>query len=124
MKLSTLAVATVLVVLLMPFASAATADAHVVRGRCPTYEPALRRAGLPVAYFSRIMYRESRCQVHAVNRRSGALSLLQIMPAHARGGRWGTCRQTYAQLRTAAGNIACAARLYRIAGTQPWRTTR
>lgn len=96
------------------------AEAHTI-GRCPQYENLLRANNMPVRYFSRIMYRESRCQPGAVNRRSGARGLLQIMPSHSRYGRYHTCRQTLAQLRTANGNIACAATLYRIAGTRPWR---
>ena len=34
--------------------------------RCPKYEPLLKQYGLPVAEFSRIMYRESRCEPKAI----------------------------------------------------------
>ena len=86
-------------------------------GRCVQYESLLARNGLPVASFSRTMYRESRCNSRAINRHSGARGLLQIMPQHA--GRWNTCAGL--NLMSANGNIQCAARLYRRAGMRPWR---
>lgn len=44
-----------------------------VAGRCPKYEALLRKHHLPVAEFSRIMYRESRCSPKAIgwNYRTG-----------------------------------------------------
>ena len=46
-------------------ASNAKAQASPV-GRCPKYEPLLRKYELPVETFSAIMYRESRCQPKAI----------------------------------------------------------
>lgn len=106
------------VVLVLAAVTAARPPAvHATAGRCPQYETLLAREHLPVATFSRIMYRESRCRPAAVNRSSGARGLLQIMPAHA--GRWHTCPGM--ALGTARGNIACAARLFLHSGTGPWR---
>lgn len=110
----------VLVVLLVAF-TVARSDAVTLRS-CPQYERLLAAHGLPARTFSRIMYRESRCQPAAVNRRSGARGLLQVMPQHV--GHWHTCAMTRAALLTPAGNVACAAALYRAAGLSPWRVTR
>jgi hypothetical protein len=93
------------------------ADASTV-GRCRQYESALAAHGLPVATFSRIMWRESNCKPWVTNRRSGAAGLLQILPAHA--GAWRTCPGR--NLYSVNGNLACAARLYHKAGLRPWRT--
>jgi len=46
--------------------SAKNADAQTVIGRCPQYEALLKEYKLPVAEFSAIMYRESRCQPKAI----------------------------------------------------------
>lgn len=52
--------------LLLTFsASSSKAQANPV-GRCPKYEQLLRKYNLPVAEFSSIMYRESRCQPKAI----------------------------------------------------------
>lgn len=50
-----------------------TANGEAIKGRCPQYEPLLRKYKLPVAKFSAIMWRESRCQPKAIgwNYRSG-----------------------------------------------------
>lgn len=57
---ATLALVTALLVALP-----ARAQAEPVK-RCPKYEHLLRRADLPVRTFSRIMWRESRCQPRAI----------------------------------------------------------
>ncbi len=41
-------------------------NAKADTNRCPTYEKALKQYGLPVAQFSAIMWRESRCQPKAI----------------------------------------------------------
>jgi hypothetical protein len=50
-----------------------TANGEAIKGRCPQYESLLRKYKLPVAKFSAIMWRESRCQPKAIgwNYRSG-----------------------------------------------------
>ena len=49
-------------------ATSAKAETHsaAVAGRCPQYESLLAKYQLPVAEFSRIMYRESRCTPKAI----------------------------------------------------------
>lgn len=42
------------------------ADASQIVGRCPKYEPLLRKYQMPVDTFSAIMYRESRCVPQAI----------------------------------------------------------
>lgn len=87
-------------------------------GRCPQYESLLRANGLPRS-FSSIMYRESRCNPAAVNKRSGARGLLQVMPQHVT--RWHTCPGiTLAALRTPSGNIRCAHFIYVKQGARAW----
>ncbi len=61
----------ILILALIAYAIALTigvkdADAQTVVGRCPKYEQLLRDYKLPVAEFSAIMYRESRCQPKAI----------------------------------------------------------
>lgn len=53
---------TLLLGLAVPAAPANAAPA----GRCPEYEPLLRKYELPVPLFSRIMWRESRCEPRAI----------------------------------------------------------
>jgi hypothetical protein len=52
-------------VLLATSAKAETPSAATI-GRCPKYETLLKKYQLPVAEFSRIMYRESRCTPKAI----------------------------------------------------------
>jgi soluble lytic murein transglycosylase-like protein len=107
---------TALTAFAVPLAS--TGQVEAASGSCPQYNSLLAANHMPVATFSRIMFRESRCQPGAVNRRSGARGLLQIMPYVSRHACPGL------NTMTARGNVACAARLYRQAGTRPWATTR
>jgi soluble lytic murein transglycosylase-like protein len=90
-------------------------DVSQAASPCARFTPLLAANHLPVATFARIMFRESRCQPGAVNRRSGARGLLQIMPYVARAACSGL------NTGTARGNVACAARLYHRAGLRPWR---
>jgi hypothetical protein len=100
------------------------ADAHVT-GRCPQYERLLARHGLPVATFSRIMYRESRCQPTAVNRRSGAAGLLQFTKVNYPWlSRKLGVQVTQRWLLDPHNNIHAAQALYRLSGTRPWKATR
>lgn len=96
-----------------------TTPAGATTGRCPQYEPLLARAGLPVATFSRIMWRESRCNPHARSR-SHDSGLLQINDIHRRRG-GAAAGLTVAQLEQPTTNITVAARLYHRAGLRPWR---
>jgi hypothetical protein len=109
--------AAVVLVVTIALLIVATARTDASTGRCPQYEPMLAAHHMPVARFSKIMWRESRCKPGVTNRRSGAAGLLQLMPQHA--GSWRTCPGV--DLYSASGNVACAARLYARAGMAPWR---
>lgn len=65
-----------------------TAPADAATGRCPQWEPLFRKWGLPVKEFSRIAWRESRCNPKSVSkvRSTGYpdVGLLQIQ------GSWAT----------------------------------
>ena len=61
-----LLIALVLYALAFVWFAPTKADATAVVGRCPKYEPLLRKYELPVATFSSIMYRESRCVPKAI----------------------------------------------------------
>jgi hypothetical protein len=58
--------------------------ADAAAGRCPQYEALLTiwapRGGWSVVRMSRIMFRESRCDAKAVNKRGGDSGLLQAHP--------------------------------------------
>lgn len=130
-----------------PFAVSTPADAAVVASRIPavdsgapvvpSYSPTVsgRRCvgaedllafyspGWDVARMSRIMWRESRCQSGAYNRRGRAVGLLQITPITHR-----YLAEALGQVITAAGlfdpvlNIRAAAALWANGGYGPWRT--
>lgn len=61
-----LIVALVLYALAFLFTASNTKAQASPVGRCPKYEPLLRKYGLPVETFSAIMYRESRCVPKAI----------------------------------------------------------
>ncbi len=61
-----LIVALVLYALAFLFTASNTKAQATPVGRCPKYEPLLRKYGLPVETFSAIMYRESRCVPKAI----------------------------------------------------------
>jgi len=69
-KHATRIVVVALIAYVVFFATAAMATdkplAVKTLARCPQYEPLLKQYGLPVAEFSRIMYRESRCTPKAI----------------------------------------------------------
>lgn len=52
-------------ILMVALAPSQTAQAKPVK-RCPQYEALLRKHNLPVNTFSYLMWRESRCQPHAI----------------------------------------------------------
>lgn len=106
------AVVVALILTIVPPAAATT-------GGCPQYSGLLARSGLPVATFSRIMWRESRCNAAAVSR-SGDYGLLQINRVHLRPGGVAAGLSGRALLNPAT-NVLVAARLYRRAGLRPWR---
>lgn len=69
-KHATRIVVVALIAYVVFFATAAMATdkplAVKTLARCPQYEPLLKQYGFPVAEFSRIMYRESRCTPKAI----------------------------------------------------------
>ena len=107
-----------------------TAPANAKAGSCPQWEPLFRKHGLPVKEFSRIAYRESRCNPRSVSavRYTGKpdVGLLQIQ------GSWVTvtsavCRvsrkQVVRALTDASCNVRVARYLYDNGGMGHWRTT-
>lgn len=68
-----LIIALVLYALALTFSASSSKAEAIPVGRCPKYEPLLKKYNLPVAQFSAIMYRESRCQPKAIgwNYKSG-----------------------------------------------------
>lgn len=104
----------------------ATAPVVVPAGawKCPASVALLAQYGLPVGYFDRVMYRESRCDPTAYNGRGRDRSygLLQI---NTKGANWGELQRRCGltsrdQLFDARTNIACAAQLYKVYGKKPW----
>lgn len=99
-------------------------------GRCTQYEHLLEANGFPVEQFSRIMYRESRCNPGAINRSSGARGLLQVMPQWVT--RWGGCSDLMRDagacypdaLLDPGWNLHVAAHIYDIQGSRAWSQTR
>jgi len=107
--------------------TAARADGATVR-RCPQWEALMAAHGLPVATFTRIMHRESRCQPGAVNRRTGDTGLLQLNPVVWRDQRpWVKALRarcgapTRAAALDPAVNVCVAAGLHARLGLRPWR---
>lgn len=106
-----------------------TAPAHAAQDNCPQWEPLFRKHGLPVKAFSRIAYRESRCNpksVSAVRTATGRpdVGLLQIQ------GSWSTvtmriCKVTRKQVIRALTDPTCNVRvaryLYDNGGMGHWR---
>jgi len=105
-------------------------DGTTVDGRCTQWEHLLEANGLPVEQFSRIMYRESRCNPNARNRSSGARGLLQVMPQHVT--RWGSCTDlmreygacTVDALYDPGWNVHLGRAIYDRQGTNAWAQTR
>lgn len=113
-----------------PQAPEAVTTGRTHTGVCDQYRGLLSDAGLPVAYFIRIMWRESRCDPNQYNGRGRDRSygLLQINTKVTRRiDLWSELQRRCGlvareQLFDPATNIACAAKLYRAYGTRPWRT--
>lgn len=95
---------------------------------CPKWEPMIRKAGLPVAEFSRIMWAESRCDPSAVGHNLNArddIGLLQLSAS------WSTLTKQTCKTRnkpetallSPACNLKVAQRLYSISGFEPWKST-
>lgn len=102
----------------LPVGSVSVANAA---GSCPQYNGMLAAYGLPVGFFSRVMYRESHCIATAFHRnRNGTIDrgLLQINSIHLRGVARGYSPNS---LYSPSVNLSVAAKLYRMAGTRPWR---
>lgn len=106
-----------------------TAPADAAAGTCPQWEPLFRKHGLPVKVFSRIAYRESRCNpksVSAVRRSTGRpdVGLLQIQ------GSWVTVtsavcdvprKRVVFALTDPVCNVKVARYLYDNGGMGHWR---
>lgn len=97
---------------------------------CPEYEELFREYQLPVKQFSRIAYRESRCNPKSVSavRQTGKpdVGLLQIQ------GSWATvtrniCHVSYSQVVKALTKVRCnlavASYLYKNGGLGHWKGT-
>lgn len=98
---------------------------------CPKYEKLFKQYDLPVKQFSKIAYRESRCNpksVSAVRRSTGRpdVGLLQIQ------GSWATvtrtiCKVGYGQVIKALTNVNCnlavASYLYKNGGYGHWKAS-
>ena len=97
-------------------------------GRCPQWENMIRKAGLPVSEFSLIMWRESRCDPHAVGVNQHArndIGLLQINASWSTLTKQ-TCRTTKRPenaLLSPACNLSVARSLYKTSGFTPWKST-
>lgn len=106
--------------------TAARAEGSTVR-RCPQWEPLMAAHGLPVATFSRIVHRESRCDPRAWNARSHDAGLAQLNRVI-----WRDQRPWVRALRASCGapvqsaafdpnvNLCLAAGLWRHEGLRPW----
>ena len=106
-----------------------TAPADAAAGTCPQWEPLFRKHGLPVKVFSRIAFRESRCNpksVSAVRRSTGRpdVGLLQIQ------GSWVTVtsqvcnvprKRVVLALTDPVCNVKVARYLYDNGGMGHWR---
>lgn len=100
-------------------------------GACPKWEPLFRKHGLPAKTFSKIAWRESRCNprsVSAVRKSTGRpdVGLLQIQ------GSWVTVtaavckvprKQVVAALTDVSCNVRVARYLYDNGGLGHWRVT-
>jgi len=100
-------------------------------GACPQWEPLFRKHGLPAKTFSKIAWRESRCNpksVSAVRKSTGRpdVGLLQIQ------GSWSTVtqqickvprKQVVAALTDVSCNLRVARYLYDNGGLGHWRVT-
>ena len=105
--------------------------AQAATGSCPQWEPLFRKHGLPAKVFSKIAWRESRCNpksVSAIRKSTGRpdVGLLQIQ------GSWSTVtqqvcnvrrKQVVAALTDASCNVRVARYLYDNGGLGHWRVT-
>ena len=100
-----------------------------VQGTCPQYEPMFKKFGLPVAEFSRISFRESRCNPRSVSpiRKSTGkpdVGLVQISASWATVTRT-ICHVSYSQVVPALTkvncNLAVASYLFKNGGLNHWK---
>ena len=105
--------------------------AQAATGSCPQWEPLFRKHGLPAKVFSKIAYRESRCNpksISAIRKSTGRpdVGLLQIQ------GSWVTVtqqvcnvprKQVVAALTDSSCNVRVARYLYDNGGLGHWRVT-
>jgi hypothetical protein len=119
--------------LIIPFmliAIVPSQPAEATTKTCPQFEELFREYGLPVKAFSRIAYRESRCNPKSISaiRSNGKpdVGLLQIQ------GSWATvtrniCHVKYSQVIKALTKVRCnlavASYLYKNGGMAHWRGT-
>jgi len=102
--------------------------------RCPQWEAAFRKAGLPVKEFSYIAWRESRCRIKAINaiwkngkivwalNKNGSYDsgLLQINSGHRELVKR-VCRGDLDSLLVLSCNLLAAKALFDAHGLQPWQ---
>ena len=102
-----------------------------IQGSCPQYEPLFKKYHLPVKIFSKISYRESRCNplsVSEIRKSTGRpdVGLVQI------SGSWATvtrqiCHVGYGEVVKALTNVHCnlkvAAYLYNNGGLGHWKAS-
>ena len=105
--------------------------AQAATGSCPQWEPLFRKHGLPAKVFSKIAWRESRCNpksVSAIRKSTGRpdVGLLQIQ------GSWSTVtqqvcnvprKQVVAALTDPSCNVRVARYLYDNGGLGHWRVS-
>lgn len=80
-----------------------TSPADAATGRCPQWEKAFKKYGLPVKTFSKIAYRESRCNPRSVSavRKTGYpdVGLVQVQ------GSWRTVTYQVCKLKPSQSHI-------------------
>jgi len=94
------------------------------RAACARYAPLLAANGLPVATFSAIAWRESRCNPASfvMNRTDSGGGLLGINLKGRLAATWRRwCGATLANITNASVNVRCAGVAYRKMGMAPWR---
>ena len=112
--------------LVVSFLTLTPAVAHAPT--CPSWEPMIRKAGLPVSEFSRIMWAESRCDPAAVGHNVNARDDIGLLQVNAS---WSTLTKQTCNTRkrpetallSPACNLKVAKRLFSISGFEPWKST-
>lgn len=114
-----------------PILASSQPQPSMVQGTCPQYEPLFKKFGLPVKTFSRISFRESRCNAKSISeiRKSTGKSDIGLVQI---SGSWATvtrtiCHVTYKQVTKALTNVNCnlavAAYLFKNGGLGHWKVS-